>query len=369
MKTLTVGAGESAVTFDVVDQIARNDIEEMKQSGVVIKSIEQTTTSTEDGGVNIATLTFFDDTTATIEIRNGTKGSTGEKGDKGDPGEQGPQGPPGEKGADGEQGADGAPGPAGEQGPPGEKGEQGLQGPAGTQGPPGKDGSSIMITEVNESTIDGGSNVVTFSDGKSLTVKNGSTGKSAYEYARDGGYPGTELEFTNELASINRVRYARITKTAATTNYSTSKNTFFPFTSTDNSFETGGVNVPITMVTKAVTVGDRENADTSGFLIGPGVNHVRITASIRYRNPDGSATNTQTLLRKMPVGGDSSTNIICSQSSRYIAGDTYETIDHQNILEVTEGDFIFFSSYKANAARDISVRSDYSTWLLVEILD
>ena len=38
------------------------------------------------------------------------------------------------------------------------------------------DGTSVTVSSVSESTVDGGSNVVTFSDGKTLTVKNGKTG-------------------------------------------------------------------------------------------------------------------------------------------------------------------------------------------------
>ena len=40
----------------------------------------------------------------------------------------------------------------------------------------GADGTSVTISSVSESTADSGSNVVTFSDGKTLTVKNGSKG-------------------------------------------------------------------------------------------------------------------------------------------------------------------------------------------------
>lgn len=40
----------------------------------------------------------------------------------------------------------------------------------------GDDGTSVTVKSVSESTADGGSNVVTFSDGKTLTVKNGSKG-------------------------------------------------------------------------------------------------------------------------------------------------------------------------------------------------
>lgn len=46
----------------------------------------------------------------------------------------------------------------------------------GTNGSVGKDGTSVTVKSVSESTTDGGSNVVTFSDGKTLTVKNGKTG-------------------------------------------------------------------------------------------------------------------------------------------------------------------------------------------------
>lgn len=40
----------------------------------------------------------------------------------------------------------------------------------------GKDGTSVTVQTVTESAEDGGSNVVTFSDGKSVTIKNGKTG-------------------------------------------------------------------------------------------------------------------------------------------------------------------------------------------------
>ena len=49
-----------------------------------VSSIEQTTTSEEDGGINIVTSTLTDGTKTTFEIRNGKRGSKGDKGDKGD---------------------------------------------------------------------------------------------------------------------------------------------------------------------------------------------------------------------------------------------------------------------------------------------
>ena len=42
----------------------------------------------------------------------------------------------------------------------------------------GKNGTSVTVKSVSESTADGGSNVVTFSDGKTVTIKNGSKGDS-----------------------------------------------------------------------------------------------------------------------------------------------------------------------------------------------
>lgn len=50
-----------------------------------------------------------------------------------------------------------------------------LQGP---QGNPGTNGTSVTVKSVSASSADGGSNVVTFSDGKTLTVKNGSKGST-----------------------------------------------------------------------------------------------------------------------------------------------------------------------------------------------
>ena len=50
------------------------------------------------------------------------------------------------------------------------------QGETGATGATGAAGTSVAVSNVSESTADGGSNVVKFSDGKTLTVKNGSKG-------------------------------------------------------------------------------------------------------------------------------------------------------------------------------------------------
>ena len=43
--------------------------------GKKIRSVEQTVTSTEDGGVNVVTMAMSDDSTFSFEVRNGSKGS------------------------------------------------------------------------------------------------------------------------------------------------------------------------------------------------------------------------------------------------------------------------------------------------------
>ena len=67
----------------------------------------------------------------------------------------------------------------GSKGNPGADGKTPVKGVDyfdGKDGAAGKDGASVTITNVTESSADGGNNVVTFSDGQTLTVKNGSKG-------------------------------------------------------------------------------------------------------------------------------------------------------------------------------------------------
>lgn len=53
------------------------------KDGVGIQSVEQTTTSTEDGGTNIVTVTKTDGTSSTFQVKNGSKGSPGQAGTNG----------------------------------------------------------------------------------------------------------------------------------------------------------------------------------------------------------------------------------------------------------------------------------------------
>lgn len=114
-------------------------------------------TGLEHGDFVIISSLVGDPDNATLYVWNGTdfsfvtdmSGATGIKGDKGE------QGPKGEQGIQGNNG------------PQGVQGEQGIRGEAGQDGRNGHDG------------IDG---------------------KSAYQYALDGGYKGSEYEFTSKLS-------------------------------------------------------------------------------------------------------------------------------------------------------------------------
>ena len=166
-------------------------------SGKGIKSVYREDFSEDDGGFGTGTLTdsliieYTDDTKSAIPLPGIFKqeltveetadgimirsvDSTGAIGvfeiKNGAAGPQGPQGP---TGATGPQGPQGEKGETGSQGPRGEKGETGA---TGNDGAPGADGTSVTVTDINESTEDGGDNVVTFSDGKTVTIKNGSRG-------------------------------------------------------------------------------------------------------------------------------------------------------------------------------------------------
>ena len=81
--TLTVSgqAADAKATGDAIRSLSEEiaDIPSGKD-GVGIQSVAQTTTSTEDGGTNVVTVTKTDGTTSTFSIKNGSKGSTGQAG-------------------------------------------------------------------------------------------------------------------------------------------------------------------------------------------------------------------------------------------------------------------------------------------------
>lgn len=102
-------------------------------------------------------------TTLTVISASGIS-SADLKGDKGDRGDQGIQGEKGDKGDRGEKGDTGLPG------------TDGINGTNGKDGANGKDG---------------------------VNGTNGADGKSAYEYAKDGGYTGSESQFATDINPTN----------------------------------------------------------------------------------------------------------------------------------------------------------------------
>ena len=84
--TLTVKNGKKGDPFTYED-FTPEQLEALKgtngNDGVSVRSIEQTTTSTEDGGINVVTVTLSNDETFTFNVKNGSKGDTGADGTDG----------------------------------------------------------------------------------------------------------------------------------------------------------------------------------------------------------------------------------------------------------------------------------------------
>ena len=199
------------------------------QDGVGIQSVTQTTTSTEDSGTNIVTVTKTDGTTSTFEVRNGGGGTADHAKLKNrDAADQHPM-----SAITGLVDALEGKLPASEL--PAAintalaqaKASGEFDGKDGSPGADGKDGVGIQsVTQTTTSTEDGGANIVTVTktDGTTSTFefRNGSRGsigpagadgkdgsqgpagadgKTAYQYAQEGGYTGTEAEFAEKMAA------------------------------------------------------------------------------------------------------------------------------------------------------------------------
>lgn len=183
-------------------------------TGVGIERIEQTTTSTDDDGDNIVTVTLTNGVEVTFTVQNGSKGNKGDTGDTG-VGVQSVEQTTTSNEDDGNNVITVTL-------TNGEKftftvqnGSKGSTGETGKTGETGADGVSVQsVTQTTTSDADGGDNVitVTLTNGVKSTfiVKNGSkggtgspgaNGKSAYDYAKDGGFTGTEAEFIAKLAT------------------------------------------------------------------------------------------------------------------------------------------------------------------------
>ena len=163
-------------------------------AGIGIESLEQTTISTDDSGINIWTATLTDGSTYQFEVRNGQrgeKGLQGAPGEKGDPftyadftaeqlaalkGETGPRGPQGLQGPKGDTGEQGRQGEVGPQGPQGSQGPQGEKGLEGEKGDTGADGVSPTVSTSKSGKV----TTITFVDAtgtKTATINDGADGE------------------------------------------------------------------------------------------------------------------------------------------------------------------------------------------------
>ena len=79
----------------------------------------------------------------------------------------------------------------GPQGIPGPKGDPGEKGEPGPKGDPGEKGEPFVYSDFTEEQL---------AALKGEPGATGADGKSAYQYAQDGGYTGTETEFAEKLA-------------------------------------------------------------------------------------------------------------------------------------------------------------------------
>lgn len=133
----------------------------------------------EDGQNGVSATHSWNGTTLTIASASGTS-SADLKGDKGDKGDS-------VKGDKGEAGNDGvsptvAVSKSGKVTTVSITDKNGTKtatindGADGSNGKDGANGTSVTVKSVNESTADGGTNTITFSDGKTLNIKNGSKG-------------------------------------------------------------------------------------------------------------------------------------------------------------------------------------------------
>lgn len=177
---------------------------------------------------------------------------------------------------------------------------------------------------------------------------------------------------------------------AEDTSYSTTYNTFFPMLiTTDHNYEYSNninyynnVSNPLSCATTYIMMGDRINqADgVEGVLIGDGVDYVRVTCTVRYKNNDSSGCTIHTYLNTgIPNVGtngsyelyESNTPItkVAGSSSYVSSSTTYFTHHIDTIIKVQKGSFIFISGYRGTASRDIDVVGDYNiTQLVVEVL-
>lgn len=185
-------------------------------------------------------LTINDaDGTKEIELKNGERGPAGAAGPAGATGATGPTGPQGPAGATGAQGPAGPTGATGATGPQGRRGTGLLSSSSspvsytveinGTE-MKYRMGLSLLKSKAGVDEVYVGDTIrynyyyysvdyiddeyVYSSTRTSIRGSSGAAGKTAYSYAQDGGFTGTEEEFAEKLASATPTEVSAFTNDA-----------------------------------------------------------------------------------------------------------------------------------------------------------
>lgn len=160
------------------------------KDGRGIKSITRTAGNGAAGTTDTYTITYTDNTTGTISVYNGKNGTNGTSVTVKSVSESTADG-----GSNVVTFSDGNTVTV-------------KNGKAGSKGNPG---TSVTVTKVTESTIDGGNNIIEFSDGKTITVKNGSKGSAGYDLTN-----ADKTDIAGEVAGmISQIAYAFVEQSIA----------------------------------------------------------------------------------------------------------------------------------------------------------
>lgn len=157
----------------------------------------------------------------------------------------------------------------------------------------------------------------------------------------------------------------QIYKTADETSYSTSYTAFCPFNDDVEVFNVNYGN--LSLKTKTVSYGDRENNTVYGVEIGKGISVVRAFSNVFLYKEAGTQVAVQSYLHRIRTNSDGTVSNVA-----YALGTSTITIGRQTLtvealINVKEGDFIFIHCYKGRADEKVDVRSAYrGTNLIVE---
>lgn len=200
----------------------------------------------------------------------------------------------------------------------------------------------------------------------STIINKGIPNHNWYEDSEGNNYfniNGTLL-INDEPASIGIKDVIGVSKTSATTNYSTSHKNFLPFISTGDYSVDVQIGTGLTWTTKSVSF-EEITGTTYGILIPSGVSLVKVETNVRYQNPASSQININTMIMRDRNGTSTS---LRSMSQSVIANSRY-TCNFATYVPVEEGDFIYIGSWKSTASANVSVSEvDNATGIMLEVI-